>query len=219
MFDPTIATRNLFPSFLHYSYSFTSFNGAAAVIKYNSPNEFDRLVRLLTLYKTRLIDICRPGGNRSPTTIIFGRIARKVGYLSEVELSASYQWAISSGGSCLLQWRTSNDLHAHKVDHWSERVALDFEWNSKDQTYDRDLLAVRHFYDLGIISAAVIVTRDLSAEFTSFFPSLEIFDSSKTYSKLQLRSRIQKRGLDLIQIERDAKLQSLHSKMGLVPRE
>ena len=33
------------------------------------------------------------------------------------------------------------------------------EWNSKDQTFDRDLLAMRTYFDCGLIDVGVIVTR------------------------------------------------------------
>ena len=214
MFDPSATTAALFPSELRRRYSFTSFNGAAAILRYNLPTEFERLVKLLTVYRTRLIDICRPGGNRSPTTTLFGKLAARGGYRSEVTLQSEYIWAVTAAKETILEWRTGNELHAHKIDHWSDRVSLDFEWNSKDQTYDRDLLAVRQFFDLGIISVGVIVTRDLSAEFTKFFPSLEKYAPNKSYSSAQLRMRINNRGHEWIQIERDGQLQTLHTKMG-----
>lgn len=33
------------------------------------------------------------------------------------------------------------------------------EWNSKDQTFDRDLYAARTFYECGIVDAGVLLTR------------------------------------------------------------
>ena len=36
------------------------------------------------------------------------------------------------------------------------------EWNSKDQTYDRDLFAMRTYYECDVISAGVIITRSES---------------------------------------------------------
>ncbi len=33
------------------------------------------------------------------------------------------------------------------------------EWNSKDQTFDRDLYAARTFYECGIIDAGILLTR------------------------------------------------------------
>lgn len=50
-------------------------------------------------------------------------------------------------------------------------MALDFEWNSKDQTFDRDLFAFRTYYECNIISVAVIVTR--SAELNKVFDAID----------------------------------------------
>lgn len=46
------------------------------------------------------------------------------------------------------------------------------EWNSKDQTFDRDLYAFRTFYECGVIDCAVILTR--SAELNPIFTKLEV---------------------------------------------
>lgn len=60
-----------------------------------------------------------------------------------------------------------NFLDGHQIDFVKERVAFDLEWNSKDQTFDRDLYAMRAFYDCGIIDVGIILTRstDLSKMF------------------------------------------------------
>lgn len=50
-------------------------------------------------------------------------------------------------------------LDGHKIDYVKNRVACDLEWNSKDQTFDRDLYAFAAFYQANIIDAAVLVTR------------------------------------------------------------
>ena len=47
----------------------------------------------------------------------------------------------------------------HNIDFLKNRVAFDLEWNSKDQTFDRDLLAMRTYFDCGLIDVGVIVTR------------------------------------------------------------
>lgn len=38
-------------------------------------------------------------------------------------------------------------------------MAFDLEWNSKDQTFDRDLYAFRAFFEYDAISVGVLVTR------------------------------------------------------------
>jgi len=55
-----------------------------------------------------------------------------------------------------------NFIDGHKIDYVKGRVAFDMEWNSKDQTFDRDLYALRTFHDCGLISAGVMVTRSAS---------------------------------------------------------
>jgi hypothetical protein len=57
--------------------------------------------------------------------------------------------------------RISAFLDGHKVDYVKGRVAFDLEWNSKDQTFDRDLYAFRAFHDCGVISVAVLLTRSI----------------------------------------------------------
>lgn len=51
-------------------------------------------------------------------------------------------------------------------------MAFDLEWNSKDQTFDRDLLAMRTYFDCGIIDVGIIVTR--SEELNDIFRHIGI---------------------------------------------
>ena len=53
----------------------------------------------------------------------------------------------------------------------SGKVALDLEWNSKNQTYDRDLYAFSAFHGAGAIDVGVLLTRGSSLD-TDFFRSL-----------------------------------------------
>ena len=55
-----------------------------------------------------------------------------------------------------------NFIDGHKIDYVKGRVAFDLEWNSKDQTFDRDLYALRAFHECGLISTGVMVTRSAS---------------------------------------------------------
>lgn len=50
-------------------------------------------------------------------------------------------------------------IDGHNIDFLKNRVAFDLEWNSKDQTFDPDLLAMRTYFDCGLIDVGVIVTR------------------------------------------------------------
>jgi hypothetical protein len=46
------------------------------------------------------------------------------------------------------------------VDNFKNRIVLDVEWNAKDGNLDRDLASYRSWFDAGIISAGVIITKD-----------------------------------------------------------
>lgn len=49
-------------------------------------------------------------------------------------------------------------IDGHNIDFIKGKVAFDLEWNSKDQTFDRDLLAMRTYFDCGLIEAGIIIT-------------------------------------------------------------
>lgn len=65
-------------------------------------------------------------------------------------------------------------IDGHNIDFIKDKVAFDLEWNSKDQTFDRDLLAMRTYFDCGLIDVGIIVTR--SQELNDIFR--EIIDSN-----------------------------------------
>lgn len=78
------------------------------------------------------------------------------------------------------------------------------EWNSKDQTFDRDLLAMRTYYECDIISVGVIVTRaeDLNDAFKTiyafdrthneWYPIMRKYGASTTWMG-KLKSRLDSR--------------------------
>lgn len=61
-------------------------------------------------------------------------------------------------------------IDGHNIDFLKNKVAFDLEWNSKDQTFDRDLLAMRTYFDCGLVDVGVIITR--SEELNEVFKSL-----------------------------------------------
>lgn len=63
-------------------------------------------------------------------------------------------------------------IDGHNIDFVKGKVAFDLEWNSKDQTFDRDLLAMRTYFECGIIDVGIIVTR--STELVDIFKKLDI---------------------------------------------
>jgi len=63
-------------------------------------------------------------------------------------------------------------IDGHNIDFVRDKVAFDLEWNSKDQTFDRDLLAMRTYFDCGIIDVGVIVTR--ASELNDVFKKMSL---------------------------------------------
>jgi len=62
-------------------------------------------------------------------------------------------------GKSKKEFKSSISHGSHKVDYIKGRVAFDLEWNSKDQTFDRDLYAFRAFFEYDAISLGILVTR------------------------------------------------------------
>ena len=93
-------------------------------------------------------------------------------------------------------------IDGHNIDFIKGRVAFDLEWNSKDQTFDRDLLAMRTYFDCGLIDVGIIVTRakelnDIFREFTdnSGKPLMQKYGASTTWmGKLEYRLKSRRNG-------------------------
>ena len=75
-------------------------------------------------------------------------------------------------------------------------MAFDLEWNSKDQTFDRDLVAMKTYFDCGLIEVGIIVTR--AQELNDVFSELGIkakYGASTTWmGKLDYRLKSRRNG-------------------------
>lgn len=72
-------------------------------------------------------------------------------------------------------------IDGHNIDFIKDKVAFDLEWNSKDQTFDRDLLAMRTYFDCGLIDVGIIVTR--SQELNDIFREIKDHNGKTLISK------------------------------------
>ncbi len=72
-------------------------------------------------------------------------------------------------------------IDGHNIDFIKDKVAFDLEWNSKDQTFDRDLLAMRTYFDCGLIDVGIIVTR--SQELNDIFREIKDNNGKTLISK------------------------------------
>jgi CRISPR-associated protein Csd2 len=145
-------------------YEIHDFRHAAAILSTEFPTEFEELCKALRKFRITKEDVIAPGGNESQIPKKFSDILSPMGW-QEKQLTARIIVEIDEAEEI--------SLDSHKVDYLKGRVACDLEWNSKDQTYDRDLYAFRAFYEYNKISLGVLVTR--SNDLDPWFEELGTF--------------------------------------------
>ncbi len=162
-------------------YEIYSYRHAASILANSFPKEFGELQKALVQFRISVRDIGLPGGNESVMPKKFSKVLRPLDWL-EARIQADltvrmeeYEERFRADGKSVKIKRgerearlLANFIDGHKIDYVKGRVAFDLEWNSKDQTFDRDLYALRTFHDCGLISAGVLVTR--SASLNPVFP-------------------------------------------------
>jgi hypothetical protein len=160
--DSKASVEKCIPSHLIAKFEIYSYRNAAGVLASSFPDEFAEIVSALERFSISRSQIRRPGGSKS-------EIATYVDTLfdsqwRETRISADLHVRLTSpkGDRVFEEYAREGYLDGHRIDFLNGRVALDFEWNSKDQTYDRDLYAFSAFYDAGAIDVGIIITRGAS---------------------------------------------------------
>ncbi len=149
-----------------------SYRNAAAILAGSFPAQFDQVVNALRSLTITTEMIRRPGGSKGP-------IAKHVDTLfgddwAEARISADLHVKLTHAkkhDELLRSYVRRGYLDGHRIDFVNGKVALDLEWNSKDQTYDRDLYAFSAFYEAGAIDVGIILTRGSSMD-NDYFRSL-----------------------------------------------
>ena len=144
------------PADLKELYEVQDYKHAAAILAVEFPEEFDEICNVLRLFRFQESDILIGGGNESRIPKLFSDILRPMGW-NEKNLDAELNVFEIRGKSKTLKSTLKHG--SHLVDYLKGRVAFDLEWNSKDQTFDRDLYAFRAFFEYDAISVGVLVTR------------------------------------------------------------
>ncbi|MFA5971313.1 MAG: BglII/BstYI family type II restriction endonuclease [Lentimicrobiaceae bacterium] len=162
--------ENYIPEELANLYEIHDFKHAAAILSKEFPQEFSEICSALIQFRFSRQDLLKAGGNESHIPKMFSEILRPMGW-HEKNLSAELN-VYEIKGKKSKELKRSISHGSHKVDYLKGRVAFDLEWNSKDQTFDRDLYAFRAFFDYDSISVGVLVTR--SNELDPLFKQLKI---------------------------------------------
>lgn len=157
-----------------------NYNHAAEILSLSFPAELNELMEALRGFNISTDEIIRAGGNESDIPPKFASVLEPAGW-REIRISGDllikfYPRKGNARGrfsdKAAYQKMLENYIDGHNIDFIKGRVALDVEWNSKDQTFDRDLFAMRTYYECDIISVGVIITRDHSLN--QLFPKLKI---------------------------------------------
>ena len=170
-------------------FRFYNYGHALEILHDAFPTEWKEIQECLRRLRLTLADIRQAGGNESPIPKKFDDVLYPYGW-REIRISGDLVVKKYPRQSAQRRGKFSDQpyeqeviegyIDGHNIDFLKNKVAFDLEWNSKDQTFDRDLLALRTYFDCGLIDVGIIVTR--SEELNEIFRQ-ESDDSGKTLIK------------------------------------
>ena len=150
---------DVLPLLARNHWEFLETNSAAAIMKAVCPSEWSDIVQVLSNYRLNPEYWLKAGGNR-------GDIAAQIdGQFSargrrEPRLDLETTGILYSKNDVLIEKLSPVRQEGYLVDNYKGRVVVDVEWNAKDGNLDRDLASYRSWHEAGVISAAVIITKD-----------------------------------------------------------
>lgn len=172
--DPVEILDDLIPAAIRERYEVHSYRNAAVILKQAHGPEFEELMSVLEDFSITKDMIRMAGGNESEIPKLLSRRLRPLGWHETViqgDLLVRLKWREevrrTPAGKPVLANRErqlvrEQYIDGHKIDYVKGRVAFELEWNSKDQTFDRDLFAFSAFAQCGAIDVGVLVTRGTS---------------------------------------------------------
>ncbi|MBY0337328.1 MAG: hypothetical protein K2X11_11985 [Acetobacteraceae bacterium] len=183
------STSGLFPKGFTDLYEVHSYRNAARILRYACEPEFNELISKLMGFRIKTADMVAGGKNKSKIAIDMDKLLHPLGW-HETRIAGDLYIRLMGGSKPKAKkpkkgkgapaattepepydFKIPRFVDGHKIDFVKERVAFDMEWNSKDQTFDRDLYAMRTFYDCNIITVGVLLTR--SADLKTLFAEIQ----------------------------------------------
>lgn len=174
-------------------FEFRNYNHALEIITQAFPEEWHEIEDCLRQLRITTDDLREAGGNETNIPKKFDDVLYPYGW-REIRISGDLHIKLFPR-QAEQRGRFSSEpfeervipgyIDGHNIDFLKNRIAFDLEWNSKDQTFDRDLLAMRTYYDCDIVSAGIIITR--SAELNEVFKTIYDYDARSRQWKPILR--------------------------------
>lgn len=163
--------KELLPKSIVEKYELYNFNSAVEILTQSHSEEFFDIIQALERFRITTEDIITPGGNESSVPKKLSALLRPLDW-KELEISGDLAVRLFEGKKqkeFSREFVLKEFISGHKIDYVKGEIAVDLEWNSKDQTFDRDLYAFRTFYECGVITCGIIITRSekLNAVFSA----------------------------------------------------
>ena len=148
-------------------FEFYSYNHALEIITQAFPEEWSEIVDCLRRLRITTDDLRESGGNETKIPkkfddVLYPRGWREIRISGDLHIKFYPRQAEQRGRFSQEPFEEKiipGYIDGHNIDFLKNRIAFDLEWNSKDQTFDRDLLAMRTYFDCGLIDVGIIVTR------------------------------------------------------------
>ena len=184
-------------------YEFQNYGHALEILSEAFPEEWDDIQTCLSRLKITEKDIVSAGGNETAIPKKFDDVLYPRGW-REIRITGDLLVKMYPRGKSRGRFAKepfdekiiSGYIDGHNIDFVKGKVAFDLEWNSKDQTFDRDLLAMRTYFDCGLIEVGIIITR--AEELNEIFSKLGIkskYGASTTWiGKLEYRLKSRRNG-------------------------
>ena len=163
------------PKCLYEKFEFHSYGHALEILGHSFPEEWREIQEALQKLEISTDDLRAQGGNETNIPKKFDDVLYPYGW-REIRITGDlivklYPRQAAQRGRFSSEpfdeKKIVGYIDGHNIDFIKGKVAFDLEWNSKDQTFDRDLLAMRTYFDCGLIDVGIIVTR--SAELNDIF--------------------------------------------------
>lgn len=169
--DPQLFVDSKIPRDILEKYEVISYRNAAVILAETRQTEFSEILEALRNFSITTHMIRTAGGNESEIPKQLSRTLRPLGWhetIISADLAITLTWREevrkTRAGRPVMEARSrvikrDKYLDGHKIDYVKGSVAFDLEWNSKDQTFDRDLYAMNAFFLSGAIDVGILVTR------------------------------------------------------------
>ena len=173
--DPSNVIQAAMPQAILSKYEVFSYRNAANILKNSFPEHFSEIIAALGTLSITKTQIRTPGGSKSQIAKYVDTLFREDWRETRIAADLQVKLMPPKGDMVFSSYTREGFLDGHRIDFVKGRVALDLEWNSKDQTFDRDLYAFNAFAQCGVVDAAILVTRSRSLDdvFRSVGPALK----------------------------------------------